>query len=221
MCAHTPSLGCSGQIAAGAVVWLAAAGKRRSSPIKPAVSSHTIYHVMRGAFVVGAHPQLANTLARAALDAGAVWPGLHDVRAEISLGNSRIDFVGTDAEMRRVVVEVKNVPVATSDGAAVFPDPANKPTTGTAVSMRAVKHAAELMRLVDEPNTVCILLFVSQRADVDRVVVGLCDPVYAAAVRAAADAGVQIKGLAVEWDPAAPQRAVMGRMLPVHITPVA
>jgi len=116
-------------------------------------------------------------------------PGLREVRTEVKYGaeRSRIDVLALDAEGRQVFVEVKNTTL--KDGLwALFPD---------AVTERGTKHLRELQGMVRESHRAAIALFV-HRTDVDRFDAAReVDPVYAAELDRAAEAGVAILPLAV------------------------
>jgi sugar fermentation stimulation protein A len=116
-------------------------------------------------------------------------PGLHNVRTEVKYGDerSRIDVLALDPEGRQVFIEVKNTTL--KEGAwALFPD---------AVTERGTKHLRELQAMVRLGHRAVIALFV-HRTDVDRFDAAReIDPVYAAELDRAAQAGVTVLPLAV------------------------
>lgn len=118
----------------------------------------------------------ANRTAGAFLRAG-VFPELgSDVTGtEVKVGDSRVDFtVGTQ------LVEVKSVTLRVGT-AGRFPD---------ARSERALKHAEMLLAHVDGGAA---LIFLCQRTDIESVgPADDVDPVYGAALRRAAQAGVRV-----------------------------
>jgi sugar fermentation stimulation protein A len=116
-------------------------------------------------------------------------PGLHSVRTEVKYGaeNSRIDVLASDAEGRKVFIEVKNATL--KDGEWVrFPD---------AVTERGTKHLRELQAMVREGHRAAIAFFV-HRPDVSvfDAARGI-DPAYAVELDRAAAAGVAVLPLAV------------------------
>jgi sugar fermentation stimulation protein A len=116
-------------------------------------------------------------------------PGLHTVRTEVKYGaeNSRIDVLALDGESRQVFIEVKNTTLK-AGAWALFPD---------AVTERGTKHLRELQAMVREGHRAVIALFV-HRTDVDRFDAAReIDPVYAAELDRAAEAGVVVLPLAV------------------------
>jgi len=125
----------------------------------------------------------------ARLDALPGLTGLRDVRTEVKYGaeNSRIDVLARDEEGRNVFIEVKNTTL--KDGEWVlFPD---------AVTERGTKHLRELQAMVREGHRAAIALFV-HRTDVERFDAARhIDPVYAAELDRAAEAGVAVLPLAV------------------------
>ena len=116
-------------------------------------------------------------------------PGLHDVRTEVKYGDerSRIDVLALDGEGRQVFIEVKNTTL--KEGAwALFPD---------AVTERGTKHLRELQAMVRQGHRAALALFV-HRNDVERFDAAReIDPVYAAELDRAAEAGVAVLPLAV------------------------
>jgi sugar fermentation stimulation protein A len=116
-------------------------------------------------------------------------PGLHNVRTEVKYGDerSRIDVLAFDAEGRQVFIEVKNTTLKEGRW-ALFPD---------AVTERGTKHLRELQAMVRQGHRAAIALFV-HRTDVDRFDAAReVDPVYAAELDRAAQAGVVVLPLAV------------------------
>jgi sugar fermentation stimulation protein A len=116
-------------------------------------------------------------------------PGLHSVRTEVKYGaeNSRIDVLALDAEGRQVFIEVKNATLKEGEWAR-FPD---------AVTERGTKHLRELQAMVREGHRAAIAFFI-HRPDVSVFDAARnIDPVYAAELDRAAEAGVVILPLAV------------------------
>ena len=115
--------------------------------------------------------------------------GLHDVRTEVKYGTerSRIDVLAVDGADRQVFIEVKNTTLKEGPW-ALFPD---------AVTERGTKHLRELQAMVREGHRAVIALFV-HRTDVDRFDAAReIDPVYAAELDRAAEAGVLVLPLNV------------------------
>ena len=147
---------------------------------------HTLEMIRVGRTWVGLHASRANAIAARAFETDAVpeLSAYREIRREISVGNSRLDFRLTrhSGGRRPAYVEVKSVTLA--DGRlALFPD---------SVTERGRRHLETLMQLRRKGSRAA-LLFVVQRADCDRVSpADDIDPAYGAALRAAARAGVEI-----------------------------
>lgn len=237
--AHTPSLGCSGLVSPGAEV-LVSKSTSKSNTTK---STHVLHHVVKReddgtSHWIGTHPMTANLLAEALLVGGHVFPNLppvESVQKEVTMGNSRFDFVVTHSDGSVTVVETKNVPVADNfDGTkkeraallaaceevpnaygkvAIFPDGYRKKVADP-VSPRALKHVQELEVIAKEGGKRACLLFISQRTDVASFVVSSTDVQYRAAVQKAANNGVFLKAFSVRWD-GATGRAYLHTELPI------
>jgi len=114
------------------------------------------------------------------------------IRAEVVHGRSRFDF-----QVGATMVEVKSVTLA-GGRAGRFPD---------AVSARAARHCDELSALCRSGHPTAIV-FVAQRGDVESVAPeDDVDPVFGAALRGAAKAGVMVMACALEIAPEGAARA--------------
>lgn len=127
----------------------------------------------------------ANDLVAEALSVRAIEP-LRDyerVTREVRYGDgSRVDFL-LERGYERCYVEVKSVTLKVRGRTAAFPD---------SVSVRATKHANELMRMVAEGHR-AMLLFCCNRTDADVVEpADEIDPVYGYTLRKAMNAGVEV-----------------------------
>lgn len=164
--------------------------------------------------IVGLEPMIANTLAYR-LTCEELGINLRALDAEVTMKASRSRKhrgKGSGTEMKHeetrfdfadetsdppVYVEVKSVPLA-QDGCAYFPHgtPRKK---GEPVSERANKHLKELAELVREHNAKSVVLFISQRCDIHKVVPSYEDPTFREALQEALDAGVIAKAFSVRW----------------------
>ncbi|MBK8180309.1 MAG: DNA/RNA nuclease SfsA [Planctomycetes bacterium] len=110
--------------------------------------------------------------------------GYDNVRREVKYGaNSRIDVLLERADGARCYVEIKNTTLARGR-VAQFPD---------AVTERGLKHLEELSKLARLPGHRAVQFFFVSRADVDAFSPAEdIDPAYAAGLRRAAAAGVEI-----------------------------
>jgi len=140
-----------------------------------------------GPELVGINTGHPNTLVQEAVETGAIPEllGYASLRREVKYGeSSRIDLLlsgGPDA--RPCYVEVKNVHLMREAGLAEFPDSKTE---------RGVKHLRELSQMVAQGHR-AVMLFLVQRRDASRFKLASdIDPTYAAAFRAAAEAGVEM-----------------------------
>ncbi len=220
--AHTPSLGCCGLAEKESNVILS---KIES---KTAKSSHrvelSIHQEGLHQEIVGINPKLSETIAERCLQENCI-AGLHNIQSykrEVTLLNSRFDFVGVDDQGREFVMEIKSVPLADYVDApkkekkkllkelpaekrqfnhkiAYFPDGYRKNNTAL-VSPRALKHIQELQEIAETTDKRCILCFMIQRADATSFQPSNIDPLYKHAVQTAWKNGVEIKTVQVKWD---------------------
>lgn len=110
--------------------------------------------------------------------------GYATVRPEVKYGEaSRIDFLLEGDGRPPCWLEVKNVHFMRRPGLAEFPD---------CKAARSAKHLRELSAMAAQGHR-AVQLFIVQRTDCDRFdTAGDIDPVYHAALRTAADAGVEV-----------------------------
>jgi sugar fermentation stimulation protein A len=101
-----------------------------------------------------------------------IIPGIRDIQAEFSLGNSRFDFLCAGKQGKRHLVEVKACSLV-EYGTAMFPD---------APSERALKHLKELAALADQ-GYACHIVFVIVHGNAEVFIPNLhTDPQFAAAL---------------------------------------
>ena len=131
--------------------------------------------------LVGINTQLPNKLAEGAIRAGMVPEVAGEIKREVKL-DAKTRF---DLKVGETWIEVKNVTLAEGDH-ALFPD---------SVTERGAKHLRELQRMVEEGGS-ALQLYIVQRGDctVFRPAEHV-DAIYAAALRTAAAAGVQVVAL--------------------------
>lgn len=140
-----------------------------------------------GGGLVSVDTTLPNRLIHHALIDGTLdeFAGWTFERREVTLGDSRIDFVLRGARGSRLALEVKSVTLV-EDDVALFPD---------AVTLRGARHVRELARIARLDGWEAAILFVLQRADARRIeAAASIDPVFAAALAEASAAGVRILG---------------------------
>ena len=146
----------------------------------------TLELVESGGGLAGVNTHNPNRIVSEALTAGAIAEvkGYASVRPEVKYGEaSRIDFLLEDPGRPACWLEVKNVHMLRTPGLAEFPD---------CIAARSAKHLRELEAMVAKGDR-AVQLFVVQRTDCDRFdTAGDIDKVYHAALRHAADAGVEV-----------------------------
>lgn len=147
---------------------------------------YTLELVEADGALVGVNTMHPNRLTAEALAEGVIGElhGYASVRREVRYdADSRIDFLLEDAGRPPCWLEVKNVHLMRTPGLAEFPD---------CVAARSAKHLKALERRVQAGER-AVVLFVVQRPDCD--IFSACrelDPVFAAGLDAAAEAGVEV-----------------------------
>ena len=139
--------------------------------------------------LAGINTGRSNALVLEGIESGVVGElqGYEQLRTEVPYGEerSRIDILlqGAGAAPRHCYVEVKNVTLCQQRGQGLFPD---------AVSARGTKHLRELMAVVARGHR-AVLFFCVQHTGIEWVEpAAAIDPLYAATLRQAAAAGVEV-----------------------------
>lgn len=177
-----------------------------------------------GPIWIGAHPTLGEHIAQSLVP--TLFPENLHIESQVSIGDMRVDFVLTDGDGRKTLLEVKTVvdtdydPTLPSElrghltncffgkaedytRAAIFPWGKAKQTTEDGikcVSARAIKHLKSLAKAVETSEYNAAVLFVVVRHDVAffRPNLDAC-PAFAKALRDASDKGVQVFARRVRW----------------------
>jgi len=202
--AHCPNTGSlQGCLVPGARVWLRDSGN-------PARKLRYTWQAIElaGAWV-NVDTSLPNRVVAEAVAAGRVpeLAGYATLRSEVAYGkNSRIDLLLEDPRRGTCHIEVKSTTLV--DGpCALFPD---------AVTERGTKHLHELARLARAGQRAVQFFFVN-RADVTRFrPADAIDPTYAAALRRAARAGVELLAYSTRVEP---ERLELLAPLPIELEP--
>lgn len=123
----------------------------------------------------------------AGLPSDGIW------RPEVAFGTgTRFDFAHTAVGGALTYLEVKSVTLSREPGLAEFPD---------ARTDRGAKHLRELSAAVAQGHR-AILLFLVQRQDCSKLTIaGDIDPQYAAGLKAALAAGIEVIGLTCDIAP--------------------
>jgi DNA-binding sugar fermentation-stimulating protein len=212
--AHSPALGCCGMVCEDTFVLCTKSESEKNK------SKFVIHHVVQDS-IIGINPMLANPIVKSLLLKNKIeeFQNIQDLKAEITIDESRFDYTFLTEEGKRVYLEVKNVPLADvvdvctkdrkkldlstydrSKKIAIFPDGYRK-NKSEPVSERALKHVQHLTRIHKEnPDILCALLFLIQRNDVDSFKPSSLDPIYHAAVKEAYECGVKILPICVKWN---------------------
>ena len=135
--------------------------------------------VYKGERLINMDSQAPNRVAAEGLP--RLIPGLALLRPETRFGDSRLDFYWEAGE-RRGFVEVKGVTLE-EDGHARFPD---------APTERGVKHLHELMRAVAEGHRATVFFVLQMAGMTDFAPNDDTHPAFGAALRQAAEAGVNV-----------------------------
>jgi len=200
---HTPGLGCCGLVSTGRFIYVSKATGAKAKTAYTAQVSESTDSV--GTYYVGIHPMISQLVAGKLLDKIAtdvVW------KSEVKISeHTRLDFVGTGVDGKKIYVEVKNSMISMLSETrinrrAVFPEGFRK-SKNEPVSPRAVKHAetlAELMKLPDTSSA--YLVFIVPRNDCGGgLELNRLDPIYCKAVANAMAAGVQVRVFGLLFQP--------------------
>lgn len=222
--AHCPSLGCCGLVDKEAQVYLT---KNKNPNVKTAytVDLAILEEIKNGKKyreIIGLHPKIAEKIGYNAIEQNCI-PSLQNVKLlqkEKKFENSRFDIYGIDEHDQEFILEIKTVPLADyvdcakkdrknytelieskewNQKIAYFPDGYRK-NKNDPVSPRALKHIQELEKISLEGKYKCYLLFIIQRTDVEYFQTSVIDSIYKEAVVSAANNGVGILTLQVNWN---------------------
>lgn len=182
---HVKNTGrCRELLTTGAAVWLT----RSDKPGRK--TAFDLIAVEKGPLLVNMDAQAPNQVFREFAESGAFLPDLTQIRPEFTHGDSRFDFCLEQGE-RRHLVEVKGVTLE-ENGAARFPD---------APTERGVKHLRGLMA-ARQAGYDCTVCFVVQFSPVRWVEPNdSTHPAFGAALREAAQAGVNVLALSCAVTP--------------------
>lgn len=138
--------------------------------------------VEKGSLLINMDAQAPNHVAAEYLTASV--PGLTLLRPETKYGNSRFDFY-LEANGQPGFVEVKGVTLE-QDGLALFPD---------APTLRGVKHLEELIQCRQAGYSAMVLFIIQMKGIARFSPNDSTHPEFGAALRRAADAGVEIRAV--------------------------
>jgi DNA-binding sugar fermentation-stimulating protein len=201
---HTPGLGCCGLVATGKYIYVSKAVNPKSKTAYTAQIAECTDS--EGTYYVGIHPMVSQAMAAKLLDKihpTATW------KSEVKVDtHTRLDFMGTTAEGKKIYVEVKNAMISLSKEPrltrrATFPEGYRKSKVES-FSPRAVKHAETLAELACLPGTEAVyLVFIVPRSDCDDgLELNVADQVYCRAVSKAIDAGLKVRVFGLDFSKA-------------------
>ena len=172
---HVKNTGrCRELLPSGAKVWC----QEFDSPTRK--TKYDLITVEKGSRLINMDSQAPNAAAKEWLSSGGLGE-IENLRSEVFHGDSRFDFAFTK-DGKQCYLEVKGVTLET-DGVCAFPD---------APTERGVKHLRCLTQAVSE-GFGGYVLFVIQMSDVNYLHPNdATDPAFGAALREAANAGVQV-----------------------------
>lgn len=205
LCIHCPNTGsmlnCMGE---GARIWF----QRNSDPKRKLPGTWELVETPQGRLAC-INTARANRLIEEALLAGVIeeLAGFTALKREVAYGieNSRVDF-RLEYPKGPAFVEVKSVTLGFGDTAvAAFPD---------AVTARGARHLRELAALARD-GVRAVQLYCVNLSGVEAVrPASEIDPLYAAALREAVEAGVEVLAYGVEISP---EEIRLTRPLPVFV----
>jgi len=222
--AHCPSLGCCGLVDKEAKIYLT---KNKNPNVKTdyTVNLAILEEIKNGKKyreIIGIHPKIAEKIGFSAIEQNCI-SHLQNVKLlekEKKFENSRFDIYGINEHDEEFILEIKTVPLADyvdcakkdrknytefieskewNQKIAYFPDGYRK-NKNDPVSPRALKHIQELEKISLEGKYKCYLLFIIQRTDIEYFQTSMIDPIYKEAVFSAANNGVGILTLQVNWN---------------------
>lgn len=173
----------------------------------PGKTSHVLRLVAYAGTLVSVDARLPGALFVDALERcrlGDLFEGFARLQREVVRGDSRLDFLLTDAAGRRLWVETKSVTLV-EDGVARFPD---------APTARGTRHLRELMAAVEAGDRAAAV-FVVQRPDaVAFAPHTAADPAFGATLLAVSAAGVQVLAYRCQ---VTPEGAAISGEIPVRL----
>lgn len=200
---HTPGLGCCGLVAPGKTIYVCKSANPKSKTAYTAQIAEDAD--AEGTHYVGIHPMVSQAVAGKLLhkiSPTATWAS--EVKVDT---HTRIDYVGTTPEGKKIFVEVKNAMISRcttprTSRRAVFPEGFRK-SKKEAVSPRAVKHAETLAELAKLPTTESThLVFIVPRNDChDGLELNPADTIYCKAIVNAQAGGVKICVFGLDFQP--------------------
>ena len=152
-------------------------------------TKYDLIAVQKGSMLINMDSQIPNDVAEEWLRSGALFSENAHIRREVTHGKSRFDFYIEDGT-RKAFLEVKGCTLE-KDGVALFPD---------APTERGVKHLNELRACLDADYEAYVLLVIQMKGCKKFKPNDETHKVFGDALRAAAEAGVNIIAMDCEVD---------------------
>ncbi|MBD65555.1 MAG: DNA/RNA nuclease SfsA [Halobacteriovoraceae bacterium] len=168
---------------------------------------YTLELTDNGESLICVNTSLTNKIVAEALEERTIkeLPAYEEVKSEVKVHDSRLDFMLTTTEDKKIYIEVKNVTLKGHDGYALFPD---------AVSTRGQKHLKDLIKLKQEGHN-AVMLYVINREDVERFAPAEdIDSEYSQLLKEASKQGVQVLAYQCKLSP---EEIVLHRPLPIEL----
>lgn len=201
-CANTGAM--TGCAEPGATVWLSKSDdpKRKTNYSWQLTTNNNV--------LVGINTAWANKLVFEAINQRVIKEliGFDEVVNEPKVPHGRLDFLLKKSNEPELYIEVKSVTLAGEDGVGYFPD---------AVSQRATKHLAEMVKLIKQGYR-CCLFFCVQRGDFTHISpADHIDKNFGIALRDAVSQGLEV--LAYQAN-VSPKEIRLTQPIPVIISPL-
>jgi len=191
---HTPGLSCSGLVTPGKVIYVSKSNEKAKTDYTAQIAECTDGE---GNYYVGIHPMISQHIASILLhniSTEAKW------KSEVKISeHTRLDFVGSLENGKKIYVEVKNAMISTnlvgrSERRAIFPEGYRKSKKDT-ISPRAVKHAETLAEIMEKDDThSAYLVYIVPRNDCNGgLELNQEDPIYVESVTNAMAKGVKVR----------------------------
>lgn len=153
-------------------------------------TKYDLIAVQKGSMLINMDSQIPNDVAEEWLRSGALFSENALIRREVTYGKSRLDFYIEDGT-RKAFLEVKGCTLE-KDGVALFPD---------APTERGIKHLNELRACLNAGYEAYVLIVIQMKGCKRFMPNDETHKAFGEAMRATADAGVNIIAMDCEVEP--------------------
>lgn len=215
--AHSPSLGCAGLISSNSIVYVT---KNTNTNTKSKYRIHLIEITEQNKkIIIGSNPNLANDIFSTILTSNIINKfNNYSIKREYTIGNSRIDFLLEQCDLKKILIEVKNVCLAyyediplkelkkmdysnndLNSKISIFPD-CNRKIQKNPISPRAIKHIDELIDAYKTNGYKSYLVFIIQRPDCKYFSPSKLDKTYYTKLKSAyKNKFIEILPIQIQW----------------------